>query len=235
MKIDDHDHGQADHEEVQQLHGVGRARELGDGREHRPPEDHRGGHDHEVLHDVDRVIVHRQVVERRQVPRHQHQVEARRSAEDGRVRTRPSRSTSGWREERRQHPARRAVEQERRHGEGQQQVLDHVGAEEVVVREVVQRAGERAEEHGEAREEGQRLGPLDALGPGRARRAAQRASRRPPPRSGEARDHDGIGVPGGPVEAVRPEGRRPRGPGYYVRHDPRASAAAAGGRRRRAP
>ena len=33
-----------------------------------------------------------------------------------------------------------------------------------------------------------------------------------------AGDDAGIGLSGGPVEALGPEGRRPRGPGSYVRH-----------------
>jgi len=34
----------------------------------------------------------------------------------------------------------------------------------------------------------------------------------------DTRDDGGIGVPRGPVKTVGPEGRRPRGPGHYVRH-----------------
>ena len=57
----------------------------------------------------------------------------------------------GMTEERREHPARRAVEQEGRHREDQQEMLDHVRAEQVVVREIVDRARQRPQQQGQPR------------------------------------------------------------------------------------
>jgi TonB family protein len=64
-----------------------------------------------------------------------------------------------------EHPPGRAVQEQWRHRKGEQQMLDHVGAEEIVVREIVHGTGERSEEPGQP--QAQRLD-----GPTRMRRRA---------------------------------------------------------------
>src|SRR5262249_24575904 len=111
-------------------------------------------------------------------------------------------------------------EQERRHREDEQHVLDHVGAEQIVVRQIVDRARERPEQDEQPAEERGGLGRfeprvgVDSAPPeaGRQVRAGE---------EGEPDDNRGVRVPSGPVEALGPQGRRPRGPGYDVRHDQR--------------
>src|SRR4029453_13058360 len=89
--------------------------------------------------------------------------------------------------------------------------------EQVVVREIVNRTRQGAEEHEERPDEGHHLGWLDAdLGIDPT--LPQRRPEIPEPEPREARDDRGIGLPARPVETSGPEGRRPRGPGYYVRH-----------------
>ncbi len=214
---------------IQHLHWIGRPGQLGRGREDRPPENHRHHHDHQMLHDVNAVVLHRHIVERRQMPGHEHEVEGREGAR--RPRQAPAEPQhEGMTEERREHPARRAVEQQRRHREDQQEMLDHVRAEQVVVREIVDRARQRPQQQGQPREERDdvgRLRPQPLGAPAPQRHHVQAAERQ------EARDHRGIGMPCCPVKAVGPEGRWPRGPGSNVRHA--ATRARAGGRSRRAP
>src|SRR5207253_5112564 len=107
------------------------------------------------------------------------------------------------REEGPQHPSRRPVEQERRHGKSEQEVLDHVRAEEIVVREVVQRAGERAQEKDEAAEERDDLGGRHA--PPVAAAALERRQVEPGER-GESDNDGGIRMPRGTVGALGSQG-----------------------------
>src|SRR5258705_8832717 len=63
----------------------------------------------------------------------------------------------------------------------------------------------------------------------RARRVGERTSRmghgvEPPHKDRDPRHDPGIGLPGGPVEALGPEGGRPRGAGSYVSHETRRGA-----------
>src|SRR5437867_13119862 len=98
-------------------------------------------------------------------------------------------------EERREHEARRAVEEERRHGEGEEEMLDHVRAEEEVVRQIAEGTGERAQEHGEAREEAEDIGGLDGVA---LRASAAKGGEGDPPEGSDAHYCGRIGVSGRP-------------------------------------
>ena len=118
---------------------------------------------HQVLDDVDRVMGHRELVQRRQVPRREHDVE---DHEAPRRRGDPARerADAAQRKQRPQHPARRPHDQQRRDDQREHQVLHHVRAEQVVVAQVVQPAVEREEDQGERGVEARALGAARAGG-----------------------------------------------------------------------
>src|SRR5438034_720904 len=141
-------HRKPQRKEVEQLREVAGARQLGHGGEHGPPHDHRGREEHEMLHDVQRVVLERRLVESREVPQRDRCREDH--ASDERPRGPARHAEYGRRSEQRpHHPRRRAVEQQRREHRGEHQVLHHVRAEQVGVREVVQRPVQREEHHHE--------------------------------------------------------------------------------------
>jgi hypothetical protein len=105
-----------------------------------------------VLHDVDRVVRHRRVVERREVPERDDDVE-----DDEAARWLGDRPCYGVDlrvpEKRAKHPARRAHEKQRRHHERKHQVLHHVRAEQVRIAQVVERTVQGQENDQQARKE----------------------------------------------------------------------------------
>ena len=175
------------------------------------------------LNDVDRMLGHGEVVHGGQVPRHEHEVEHREGAGGpGKAAAEPQQR--GVAQEGADHPSRHAVKQQGRHGEHQEHVLHHVRAEEVVVGEIVDGAGQRDEEHRERAGEGQRLMRGDAAFGIQAPPEEQRGAVRRP-RHRDARHHAGVGVPGRPVESPGRQRRRAAGPGHSMGH-PSAGAAA---------
>ena len=113
-----------------------------------PPHHDRRGQEHQVLDDVEVVVDERGVVGPREVPGHDRRREDRPSRERPRG---PSRQAAHPRrtEQRLDHRRRRPVQQQRREDQHQHQVLHHMGAEQITVGEVVQRAVETDEQHRE--------------------------------------------------------------------------------------
>ena len=125
-----------------------KARQLGDGGEHRPPHQHRRREEDEVLDDVQRVVAQRRLVEHGEVPQHDRRRKERRGNERPRDGPRQPAHPHGP-EQPPRHLRGRAVQEQRREQQREHEVLRHVGAEEVVVREVVQRAVQGEEQHDE--------------------------------------------------------------------------------------
>ena len=132
----DNRHRDAHQKAVQQLSRISEPRKFGDLTQKGPPHQHRGNHEHQVLGDVNVVVRHRRVVERRQMPRGDDEIEDDERYRSAREKTRRRRDEA-IREYWPKHPSGHAGEQERRHCEGEQEMLHHVRAEEVVVTQVV--------------------------------------------------------------------------------------------------
>ncbi len=131
---------------------------------------------------MDVVIRHRRIVKHRQMPADDHEIEnhvARyRARDEFRDGTHCSRL-----DQRTKHPSGRSGDQQRRKQQCEQQVLHHVGAEQVVVAQIVQRTVQRGEHHEQAGEERELLS---------ARRCARLGGARCAPeiQCGESRDAD---------------------------------------------
>src|SRR5258708_2085468 len=168
--------GGADEQEERDPRGVWQRRAERLRVDHDAPEQERGHEEPGVLDDVDRRALDRGVVERGDVPgvqaddierrrdeRPAHEVDER--AEGGVARERAyDRAADGVRQAAQERPDRRAREQQRRGDDQQEQLLDHVDAEQIE-RERVDRRCEGREQR-DLPEEEQRRAPERPAAPG---------------------------------------------------------------------
>src|SRR5579859_1023524 len=130
------DHWLAREEGIQDAKSLRDARQRPRGAEYRPPKEHTQDDECQMLQDMNLVVGQGCIIERGRMPEPEVQIEeAERHDRVGQPLRHPQHARSS--KERRQHPVRGAEQPEWRGNDGKQHMLDHMGAEEVVVAEGV--------------------------------------------------------------------------------------------------